>query len=148
MAKRGRPIQGAALVQPLAGSAQAKERLQVILQTLAGQLTIDEACTRLALRRSAFNKLRAQFLAGATGLLEPKRSGRKKHVASPAELEAEQLRAEVARLKLELQAQQIREEIALVLPRLQRPRRWLAKKNVRRDGPRGTFGGSSGSVRK
>jgi hypothetical protein len=146
MAKRGRPIQGAALVQSLAGSVQAKERLQLILQTLAGQLTIEEACTRLALRRSAFNKLRAQFLAGAAGLLEPKRPGRKKHVASPAELEAEQLRAEVARLKFELHAQQIREEIAVVLPRLQRPRRWLVKKNVRRDAAKGMPGGSSNSV--
>jgi len=67
-------------------------------------------------------------------------------VASPAELEAAQLREEVARLKLELQAQQIREEIAVVLPRLQRPRRWLVKKNARRDGPKGMPGGSSNWV--
>jgi hypothetical protein len=132
MAKRGRPIQGAALVETRAGSAQAKERLQVILQTLGGQLTIEAACTQLGLQRSAFNKLRSQFLAEATGLLEPKRPGRKKHEISPAEQEVERLRAEVADLKFELHAQQIREEIALVLPRLQRPARGPAKKNASR----------------
>jgi transposase-like protein len=122
MGKRGRPPEGVDLVEHLEGSEVARQRLKVILQTLAGVFTVREACGVLGVTRSAFYKLRARFLADAAGALEPRPAGRRKHVPSPAEAEAERLRRENAQLRVDLKAQQIREEIALLMPHLLRGR--------------------------
>jgi hypothetical protein len=124
MAKRGRPVKGAELVDELdEGSAVARQRLCLILQTLAGAITIRDACEVLGVGRSRFQAMRRQFLERAAGLLEPKAPGRRRRQPTPAELEVERLRQEVAQLKLDLRATQVREEIAMVMPHLLRDRR-------------------------
>ena len=115
----GRPIQGAELVEKVQeGSQEARQRLKVIFQTLAGVFTVEQACQILQINRSAFNKLRSQFIANAVQLLEPKTPGRKKKVVSPEQAENQRLREENERLKFELRAQQLREEIGLLMPHL------------------------------
>jgi hypothetical protein len=121
MAKRGRPVQGATLIKTSTGSSLARERLKAIVRTLGNEWTVEQACSALGIGRSAFNKLRAQFLARATGLLEPRPAGRRP--AEPAEdVQVTQLREENARLRIELHAHEIREEIAVAMPFLLRPR--------------------------
>jgi len=144
MAKRGRPIKGDQLVEDSAGSELARQRLRVILQTLAGALTVEEACGALGVRRSGFHKLRRQFLERATDLLEPKPRGRRRPEPTATEVELARMKREVVELKLELKAQQIREEIALVMPHLLTAKRGAAHKKTTR---RSTRGGSVRSVR-
>ena len=117
--RRGRPHQGAQLVEKLEdGSQVARQRLKVIFQTLAGVFTVEQACQILRIRRSAFNKLRSQFIANAVQLLEPKTPGRKKKVVTPQEAENQRLIEENQRLTFELRAQQLREEIGILMPHL------------------------------
>jgi len=117
---RGRPREGAELVEKLDDCSQeARSRLKVIFQTLAGELTVEQACQTLGIRRSAFNKLRSGFIGNAVGLLEPRTPGRKKKVITPEQAENQRLREEIERLKLELQAQCLREEIGVLMPHLQ-----------------------------
>jgi hypothetical protein len=118
MARRGRPHQGVELVTKLDASEQARQRLKIILQTLAGTMTVQEACAVLGIGRAAFNKLRQQFLFRATGLLEPRPRGRQRQEPTAAEIELARLKHEVAQLQLNLKAMQVREEIALVMPHL------------------------------
>ena len=122
MAKRGRPVLGADLVEALGSSSAAKERLAVIIRTLAGEATVEEACAELLIGRSAFHKLRRRFMVEAAALLEPRPSGRRKRTVSQEQRELERLKEENSRLRLELAAQQIREEIAVLMPHLLRER--------------------------
>ena len=118
-ARRGRPHQGAELVSKLEDcSEEARQRLKVIFQTLAGVFTVDQACAVLNIRRSAFNKLRGRFIENAVHLLEPRTPGRKKKPATAEQLENQRLREENERLKFELKAQQLREEIGILMPHL------------------------------
>ena len=45
--KRGRPVSGANLVNNLTGSQHAKRRVELVLQTITGQITIPQACAEL-----------------------------------------------------------------------------------------------------
>ena len=118
-ARRGRPHQGAQLVEKLEdGTEVARQRLKVIFQTLSGVFTVQQACQILQINRSAFNKLRSQFLANAVQLLEPKTPGRKKKVVTEQEAENQRLIEENQRLTFELRAQQLREEIGILMPHL------------------------------
>ena len=118
--RRGRPHEGAELVDKLDDcSEEARQRLKVIFQTLAGDLLVEEACQALGIGRSAFNKLRSQFIDNAVELLEPRTPGRKKKIVSAEQLENQRLRTEIERLTLELQAQRLREEIGILMPHLQ-----------------------------
>lgn len=120
-ARRGRPHEGPELVDKLDDcSEQARQRLKVIFQTLAGLYTVEQACEVLGIQRSAFYKLRGQFIENAVELLEPRTPGRKKKIATPQELENQRLRQENEQLKFELKAQQLREEIGLLMPHLLR----------------------------
>lgn len=121
--RRGRPHEGPGLADKLDDcSEEARQRLKVIFQTLAGVLTIDQACTVLGIRRSAFHKLRAGFIGRAVHLLEPRTPGRRKKLVTPEQLEIQRLRRENEQLRFELKAQQIREEIGLLMPHLLKPR--------------------------
>ena len=136
-AKRGRPVKGAELVNDIGGSHAARERLRIILQTLAGTMSIQEASSVLGIKRSGFHKLRRQFLAQAAGLLEPRPRGRQRREPTEAELELAKLRQELIQTKLDLKAQQIREEIALVMPHLLQAKRGTARKKTSRHTTRG-----------
>jgi hypothetical protein len=84
---RGRRPAGPECVEHLAGSQQAKERLQVVLETLAGTCRVQEVCQRLGLSEPRFHQLRQQVLEAALERLEPRPAGRKPAPDEPEEEE-------------------------------------------------------------
>jgi hypothetical protein len=104
-------------VEQLQGSPEPKRRLKMILQTLRGELSLQEACARLDLSPQRFHQLREEALQAALAALEPRPLGRPPHAASAAQLRVADLEQQVADLDVQLRAAQAREEIALVLPR-------------------------------
>ncbi len=58
----GRKPIGPPLVRRLDGSEQAKDRMEVILQTIAGMMTIRQACDRLGIDEARFFQLRTEAL--------------------------------------------------------------------------------------
>ncbi len=103
-------------VQHLHGSAQAKERLRVILETMMGQWRVGEACDRLGICEQRFRQLRAELLQAALERLEARPAGRPRRVEEPEDTAG--LRQQLAAMQLELHVAQVREEIALALPQL------------------------------
>jgi transposase-like protein len=102
------------MVEHLQGSAQAKQRLRVVLETLTGSRRVQEACQELGIGEVRFNQLRLEALEGALAALECKPKGRPPRAAAPASAaELEQLAEMVESLKIQLQTSQVREEIAL-----------------------------------
>ncbi len=120
MGRRGRPGLGAGHVERLDGDEQAKQRLQVILRALAGELTVEQACDELGVGAAQFHRLREQALSGALAALAPKPAGRPSR-PPPEPSRVDQLEAEVLDLKLDLRASQLREEIAIMMPHLLKP---------------------------
>jgi hypothetical protein len=110
---RGRHPAGPEYVEQLQGSAQAKERLRLILETMTGKRRVQEACQLLAIGEQRFDQLRTELLQAALASLESKPTGRPSR--PPADAEAEALRQQVAALQAELAASQVREEIAVIL---------------------------------
>lgn len=131
MSRRGRKPTGPNLVERLEGSERAKARLKAVLETLAGQRTIPDACDELGIQESMFHKLRSEVLQTALGRLEPRPLGRPPqqppHDPRLAELEEENLR-----LRAELKAVEVRRELAENLPRLARPAMQPGKKTTDR----------------
>lgn len=138
MPRRGRKPLGPQLVTHLSGSAQAKQRLQTILETLAEERSIPEACAAVGIGESMFHRLRNEVLQAALGRLEPRPLGRPAATASPEALRIAALEQQIADLELELQAARVREELALAFPYL-RDRRTPLKKTTtaRKDPPSG-----------
>ena len=73
---RGRPPRGSAHVDSLDGPDELKQRLRVLLDTLSGTCTIDEACCKLGVSAARLHEMRHQALAGALEALTPGRAGR------------------------------------------------------------------------
>ena len=114
----GRPPLGPRLAEGLEGSEGARRRLRVILETLSGELGVEEACRELGIGPAAFHKLRARTLAEALRSLEPRPMGRPREERSAQEMRIEALEKENWQLQFELQAARLREEIALSMPHL------------------------------
>lgn len=72
----GRKPSGIEQVELLPGSTVAKQRLEVFLANLAGQLSVAEACARLGLHESRFFELRKRWLEESVERLEPQQPGR------------------------------------------------------------------------
>jgi hypothetical protein len=130
---RGRKPSGPAVVERLAGSALARQRLQVVLETLAGTCRVQEACARLNISEQRFDQLRTQVLQAGLDSLEPRRAGRRPQVVSAADVPA--LQARVTESEIELRAARVREEIALALPAVGVTATEPAKKSQRRRSP-------------
>lgn len=124
----GRPPGGARLVDGLDGSPDAKKRLRLILETLAGERTVGSACDALGVSEAMFHKLRSRWMQEALGSLEPKLQGRPPKQKSPEEEHTEELEGQVQTLELELRAARVREEIAVAMPHLARRRLEREKK--------------------
>jgi hypothetical protein len=115
---RGRYPSGPEFVDKLNGSLEAKGRLKILLETMAGRCRILDACERLGIKEARFDQIRIEALQAALEALEPKVAGRKPQQSSPLSSELEQLRERNARLEVELQAALIRAEIAVTLPQV------------------------------
>ena len=128
---RGRRPDGASRAERLEGSAVAKARLRMILETLTGKRTVAQACLALGIGDRRFHKLTKQFLkAGLTGL-EPRAAGRP-GIRRDDDLRIEELEKMNRDLRIDLRAAQIREEIALTMPRLLKPSERTSKARRRK----------------
>jgi hypothetical protein len=111
-------------VERLEGSEEAKQRLEVILRAIGGELTVAEACAELGIGKTAFFELRKRVLQASLADLEAKPKGRPPgEEPSTDEVEAERLRQENARLRTDLEIAHVREEIALAMPEVFEPAR-------------------------
>ena len=117
----GRPVKGPEMVDDLEGSDEAKRRMRVILETLAGQRTIMEACLELGIGKSAFHELRKRVLQAALTDVEPRPAGRPRVEAAPEAAEVERLKSENDRLRTSLEVAHVREEILLAMPEVFEP---------------------------
>jgi hypothetical protein len=108
----GRKPLGPALVAHLEGSPPAKERLELILATIAGKVAVVDAADRLGISQAMFYKLRTRVLQVSLDDLEPKPLGRPPERPSEAVALVDELSATVTQLKRELAAQAIRLELA------------------------------------
>ena len=130
---RGRWPQGPEYVDKLAGSAETKERLKAILDTLYGQARLLEACQQLGIAETRFHQLREIALQSALTAIEPRPAGRPSRLSSSAAEQIRALQVRVQELEQALHEAQVREEIALVLPHLGRPGSAAAADAVDRD---------------
>ncbi len=113
---RGRYPSGPEFVDKLDGSAEAKERLKVLLATLAGQLRVGDACARLGVKGSRFDQLRVELLQAALAAAERRPAGRPPRHHTPDDGEVTGLHQRVAQLEAELRVALVRVEIAAALP--------------------------------
>jgi hypothetical protein len=114
----GRKPMGPKLVQNLDGSEQAKERLEVILETIAERQTIEGACEYLGISEARFFQLRTQVLEAGLTCLEPRPLGRPPKTSSPEQERIEELEEILRDKDSELQATEVRLELAQIMPRL------------------------------
>lgn len=134
----GRPGQGPELVEGLAGTPEAKRRLKLVLETLAGERSVAEACRELGLGEANFHKLRRQALAAALARLAGLLPGRKRVEPSAQEQEIAALRAQLQRKDLALEIARYRENLALTMPYLLKRR--AAEEEAKKKGGRGGGG--------
>jgi hypothetical protein len=108
-------------VTQVSGSAPAKERAEVILQTLAGTCRMEEACRRLGVGKTRFHQLRQELLQAAVASQEPRPIGRPPRADLPVPAaEVAVLEQRVVELEVAARTAQLHEEIALILPRVGR----------------------------
>ena len=118
MGRKGRKPEGTGHVERLLGSEAAKQRLTMILQTLAGKITVPEACARLGIGEARFHALRNAWLQESFESLKPRRLGRPPQAVEAAELlpRVQALETENATLRQQLTAAEVRRELAEILP--------------------------------
>ncbi len=117
----GRKPLGPALVEHLEGSANAKERLELMLATIAGQVSVVEASERLGISEAMFYKVRNRVLQVCLEDLEPKPLGRPPVRLSEDQQQRQELETQVAALQRELAAQSVRVELLQALPYVVQP---------------------------
>jgi hypothetical protein len=113
---RGRPILGVDLVERLDGPRGQRRQLRVLLSTIAGTLTLAQACAELGIGRARLHQLRWRVLEGAFAALEPHPRGRPRQPEPSREMQL--LQARIRELELALRTTALRSEIALTMPHL------------------------------
>lgn len=111
----GRKPVGPELVERVSGSGQAQQRATVLLETITGAKTMDEACRALGIEKTQMFKLRTRMLEAAVASLEPQPIGRPPQVVRPEAARIAELEAEINRLKVELEGARVRVELAQAL---------------------------------
>lgn len=112
---RGRKPSGPEVVDEMTGSEQARLRVKTVLQTMTGDLRVQEACAVLELSEQRFDQLRVEALQAAIEALETKPAGRRPQSAEDAAIA--KLKQQVAELEGQLQTALLRAELAATLPR-------------------------------
>lgn len=132
-----RPPKGPLLAQGLEGSEEARRQLEIILETVAGERTIEDACKALGMTSSAFHDLRTRALQGALGGLEPKPRGRpRKETGGDPEddrVRLKELERRNSQLNMQLHVAHIREELALGMPHVFIPAQEAQKKREKQE---------------
>jgi hypothetical protein len=117
-ARTGRKPAGPQIAERLEGSPVAKQRLEVILETIAGQLTVPQACQQLGVGESRFHALRNQTLQTTLEALEPRTLGRPAKPTAPEQTKVDKLQAELRGLRAELELAQVQLSLARIHPSL------------------------------
>jgi hypothetical protein len=111
----GRKPLGPELVQHLDGSPHAKQRLEVILETLAGHWTIAQACAQLGIGEAMFHRLRMAVLQAGIDRLEPRAIGRPPRAISPEQQRIAELEAQLAQLDQQRRLAELRTEVTQIM---------------------------------
>jgi len=114
----GRNPLGPKLVRHLDGSEQAKIRLETILETLSGRLTVREGCRRLGIGEARFYVVRKEVLQAGLQQLEPRRLGRPAQQEIPGGAAIRQLQQRLEATDIERHTAEVRLEIAQTMPQL------------------------------
>jgi hypothetical protein len=114
----GRPPLRSNIVDRLDADPNTKERLKILLQTIAGEFSVAQACQKLNISQARFFELRATMLQGALDSIEPKPVGRPAQKIDAESERIKQLEQQNLDLRVHLAAAQLREEIALAMPHL------------------------------
>lgn len=141
----GRPPDGPKHVERLDGEDEAKTRLRLVIETLSGVRSIEDACAELGVSPSRFHELRNEAMQGALDALAPGASGRPRQQEpdpDPERLAA--LERENQELQAELLASMVRTEIALGMPHLFTKKARAEIKKKARDARRWLQGASRG----
>ena len=120
----GRPPKGPKLVQSLEGSTHARRRLETVLETIAGGMSVSEACERLGVSQTAFYKMRATALGAALASLEPRALGRPPRRVDEKDHRIGELGSEIERLRKAVVTSRVKEELALAMPFLADNQKW------------------------
>lgn len=121
MNRVGRKPQGATLVESLTGSAHAKQRMTLFIETIKGEYTVEQACEELEICQSRFFAHRSDWMQQALHLLEPRTPGRpNKSQAIPSLEEVEALRQRVRELEARAAAVELQAELARTMPHVLR----------------------------
>src|SRR5207249_6054001 len=102
--KFGRPPVGLGHVDRLEGPEDLKERLHVVLATVTGEMTVEEACAALGVGPSRLHVMRRQALEGALTALAPGRAGRPRAEPDAAAEREKLLEQKIDDLEVDLQA--------------------------------------------
>lgn len=113
-----RPPEGPNLADRLDGPDEAKKRLKVILETISGEKTIEQAATEIGVKPARFHELRKEALEAAVEALNPKPAGRPREVADMADPRVAELEGQLRELEIEVKASHVREQIARTMPHL------------------------------
>jgi hypothetical protein len=128
---RGRRPSGPEFVDKLSGGEKAKARLKVLLETIAGERRVLDACQQLGIGEARFDQLRLVALEAAIVALEDRPAGRPARTPNAAEEEIAQLRGRIAELEANQRVLLVRAELAAALPATKKkipPPRTRAKK--------------------
>lgn len=112
----GRKTGGSEHAKKYGGSEEAKKRLELVLKTLSGEMSIPRACEMLGIGEAMFHRLRDRAVVAMGGALERRKTGRKKAPEKVPDEEKESLRRENLRLKMQIRGAQIREKMAILMP--------------------------------
>ena len=115
---RGRYPSGPEFAMKTSGSEQAKTRVRVLLETVAGTCRVQDACEQLGISEQRFDQIRIEAIQAMVDALEPRPAGRPAKALSPAELEVERLKERIAELEAERNAALIRAELSVTLPQM------------------------------
>src|SRR5262249_56597818 len=85
MIMRGRRPAGPELAGRLEGSAQARRRMRVVLETIAGVRRVQEACAELGICEQRFETIRAEAIRAGIAALEARPVGRPPRVLTEAQ---------------------------------------------------------------
>jgi hypothetical protein len=129
----GRKPVGPALAQRVSGSELARARLEVLLETITGSKSMDEACQALGIQKTRLFKLRTRVLEAAAAALEPLPMGRPPQAVSPEAARIAELETQINELTVELEASRLRVELAQGLRAASDERSSRRKKKKRRE---------------
>ena len=115
---RGRRPVGPELAEQLEGSAVARRRMRVVLETIAGSRRVQAACEELGICEQRFETLRATAIKAGITALESRPMGRPPKVLTEAQAEIVRLQERIVELEARLQVASVRAELAGALGRL------------------------------